>query len=87
MRRIVVTQQHIDKATELYKIEGNIRSQVCPVNLAAKEVFPDKDVSTGSLNLYFSDNRYHRLPYRVTSKIERFDSRRKMEPFEFVLPG
>jgi len=79
--KIEVTQEHINKG----KRKNCYR---CPVALAIESAIPDSWVSVGWQTITVDkDQQYatQRTPTAVTEFINKFDRRKKVEPFEFVL--
>lgn len=82
---VKVTQEHIDKAKELFE-SGNRISICCPIALALKEVVHGVTIGVGlttfSIDYYIID-----LPDNAIEFRRKFDWDGNVEPFEFEIYG
>lgn len=74
----------IIKVSELNILEGECCTTDCPVALALKERLLTSDVSVSSRKIKIKGETFS-TPEIVKSFIFKFDNRRKVKPFNFVL--
>lgn len=72
-------------------IDAGIRKECmkCPVALAVKRLYPDREVKVGITRLYLKLHGIascYRIPKEIAVKIARFDDGAKMVPMEFEAP-
>lgn len=79
---VKVTQEHIDKARRALK-QSNARQAICcPIGQALNKKYW---ISTDCVNMINGDRELCELPVSAIAFIDRFDSNKKVKPFEFEI--